>query len=493
MITQLKPKGDIGEPISDTQSVSSFLSVFIALIFIGGPTLIITFPYFQEISSWLAIAICLTVVTIAHLSASYRTYLGVPHVIVLVSLLQLVLAAWWSYYYPLRAQDIGSNIDHYLSYSVPFTCALAFGFFLALIGLKPRSEEEIEQTKGDTEDQQKIGTILNAFIFGGCFLTIAIKYGPIPGSLHFLILLFSCLRYVGGLGVILVNAPNARYKVAFLILFELLLSTDSALFHHFILFIASIMVAILFRYRLGVIKSFLLIFAGVACLFALEYSKIELREEIAIAEENEKGTINQLISWTKHLSTGFYKVSTFSFDEKLCSHISTRFNQGWIVNLVLQHVPEQEPYAHGETIKNAVSASLLPRFLAPNKYTAGGRVYIQRFTGYTPSKQTSMNISLSGEFFANFGRNGAVIFTLFYAFCLGLIIRGFYILSKRHVLWWAFLPYIFFWTYKAEEGFGEILNWMSKSTVIVVAIVILIPTLRDQLWHGVQHDPKDEE
>lgn len=475
-------KDDYTNTAPPPEGGAGLFPVLLSLLLIAAPILLLTFPYFEQVSSWLAVAICLGVATIAHLSVSTRTLLAVPHIIILISLLQLVLAAWWSYYFPLRSNDIGSNIGNYLNYSIPFICALAAGMFIALIGLKSRSEGTIEATKGSQEEQQQINKVLNAFIFGGIALSIFIKIAPIPGFLHFICILLSSLRYVGGLGAILTKTPNLRYKITFLLFFEILLSTNSALFHHLLIFMASVFVAFLFHYRLGIIKTFSLVLIGIASLFVLEYSKIELREEIAEAEASDTGEINQLATWIKYLGQGSYKLVTFSFDEKLYSHISTRFNQGWIVNLVMQHVPDNEPYANGDTIKRAISSSFLPRFLAPDKYSAGGREYFIRFTGYTPSIKTSMNIALAGEFFANFGRNGAITFSLIYGFFLGLIIRGFYHLAKRHILWWAFLPYMFFWTYKAEEGFGEILNWMSKSAFVILALVLLIPTLRAQLW-----------
>ena len=83
-----------------------------------------------------------------------------------------------------------------------------------------------------------------------------------------------------------------------------------------------------------------------------------------------------------------------------------RINQGWIVARIMRYTPNYEPFAGGETIITGIRASLIPRFLDPDKPKAGGRENFTRFTGKLISDNTSMGLSPLGEAYANFGING---------------------------------------------------------------------------------------
>ena len=58
--------------------------------------------------------------------------------------------------------------------------------------------------------------------------------------------------------------------------------------------------------------------------------------------------------------------------ENQFGNIVVRINQGWIIAKVMDNVPSREPYANGETVKNAIIASIFPRFVDPDKAIAGG-------------------------------------------------------------------------------------------------------------------------
>jgi hypothetical protein len=152
-----------------------------------------------------------------------------------------------------------------------------------------------------------------------------------------------------------------------------------------------------------------------------------------------------------------------------------RMNQGYITSRVLAWVPNAEPYARGETVLTAIRASIVPRVLDPNKYIAGGSENFTRFTGMLLINGTSMNLSIPGEMYANFGALGGVLAMLAYGGMIGYIYRWFLKASRRSVLWWAWAPYVLYATLSGEDGFGETLNRITKAMLVMAVIVLVIP------------------
>ena len=151
--------------------------------------------------------------------------------------------------------------------------------------------------------------------------------------------------------------------------------------------------------------------------------------------------------------------------------MNMRLNQGWIISSVMNHVPEKEPYAEGETIRDALYATLVPRILDPDKKIAGGRENFKRFTGQQISEGTSMGISLAGEGYANYGKYGGMIFMLIWGAFFGWFWQRIDKLGIYYptILIWS--PIIFLQVVKAETEFAVVLNHLIKSTLLVFGLL----------------------
>jgi len=129
--------------------------------------------------------------------------------------------------------------------------------------------------------------------------------------------------------------------------------------------------------------------------------------------------------------------------------------------------PSREPFAEGETINEALRSAFMPRFLFPNKVTAGGRTYFYRFTGRQLSDTTSMGLGLVGEAYANYGIQGGILFMfiigLFYNWFIFMIYR----IANKHPTIIFFIPLIFLQVVKAETDFSVIINHLFKASIAV--------------------------
>jgi hypothetical protein len=167
-------------------------------------------------------------------------------------------------------------------------------------------------------------------------------------------------------------------------------------------------------------------------------------------------------------------------DESIANSV-TRFNQGWIIDRVIHHVPAEEPFARGETIWGALRAAALPRVLDPDKLIVNGRVNMERFAGHDMVGDTTMNIGFAGEMYANFGLWGGVLGCGCYALVLGLFFRWAAVLAQKSPFWWAIAVYCGHWAFKAETDIGGVLNYVVKSVVLVFCVSLLMPAMRNEL------------
>jgi hypothetical protein len=150
-------------------------------------------------------------------------------------------------------------------------------------------------------------------------------------------------------------------------------------------------------------------------------------------------------------------------------------------------VPENEPYAHGETIRDGIVASLVPRFLMPGKATAGGQQTFTRFTGLNLLPGTSMGASLLGEGYGNFGWLGGTLFLFVYGFALAAIVTGLCVWFSGNPLFLAFLPNIFLQGIKAETDFVTSANFIAKSALLHLILYVLLRkvlSFRAEQRHG---------
>jgi hypothetical protein len=133
-------------------------------------------------------------------------------------------------------------------------------------------------------------------------------------------------------------------------------------------------------------------------------------------------------------------------------------------------MPKKYDFVKGETIETALYAGLLPRVLAPKKAVAGGRANFERFTGTELPETTSMDISLAGEGYANFGVWGGIVFLFFVGVFYNVIITKVIAISKKYptlVLW---LPVLFFQVIKAETDFATVFNHFTKAAMVAFMI-----------------------
>ncbi|MFA5190451.1 MAG: hypothetical protein WC740_06995 [Verrucomicrobiia bacterium] len=442
-------------------------------------------PLYNKVSLWVGPALLLTIVAIFHIAYAARRYVPLASLAIIVSGIQLVLAAWWSYYHPMLGDlDIGEGIGAYLSYASPAFLAFSAGWFMACIGLSGA----VNKRAWAVAEMMNPGLRreLDLLIFGALGVMLLQRVISF-GSFDFVAVLLMNLRYVGALGWMILGVKGWRLRVAVVIVLEIIFSVESTMFHSVVLWMAVLFCVYALRHQLRSKTIALMACAGLIAIVPLEYAKINLRAATWYGVQTRSRLLDSDVSqMAKPIAFaalfGEFIQGWFSdeVEEEFFQHMSERYNQGWIINRVMLHVPAVEPFAEGETIITAFSDAFLPRFLVDKKYVAGGKEFMRRFAGIEIG-EVSMNLGYAGEMYANFGSHGGIVGVGIYGLLLGLVFRWICRRAMSRPLWWAFAAYILVLGIKAEEGIEDVLNWITKAAVISVAVIYICPALRAAL------------
>ena len=454
----------------------------------------LAWPWYKDVSYWVGPAVALMAITTLHLVFSSPLIVPFPQIAILITGLQYVVAAWLSFYYPPTnpTYDIGNRVAEYLAYGSGATIAFALGWGAALM----KSAGGICRP---SQASRKLLNELDVLFWFGLFCGLAARFIPFQ-SLAFLLVLLANLRYVGAFGRMLLLGDGWRWRIGLTLANEVLLATGVGMFHTLLLWAASGFAIYLYRLRPNRGLILLWVLLGGLLLPSFQEAKWKIRENVWYGGTAElsgarpsafPSSARLAFNWLGYLADDFYRTVTLSWEEEFLTDSLVRYNQGWIINRVMQHVPETEPYARGETLITAAKAAMLPRILAPEKHLSGGRLYMARFAG-VELESASMNLGFAGEMYANFGYYGGIGGCFLYAAALGLMVRWVIKRASRAPLWWVFVPYFGVFAIKAEEGIADVLNWLVKGAVIIAAVYFLFPALRAALSTKQQAPEKED-
>ncbi len=303
------------------------------------------------------------------------------------------------------------------------------------------------------------------YIIAGGGLVTSFLSSYVPGSLGFMFFLLGNLQFVG---VYMILFGDSKFKwLIFAVLMGTVIlgSVARAMFGQLMLWLLFSFLMIAYVVKIPMYGKIILISIGVLLILMIQSTKDEYRKATWYATSSKSNSeiyqellMDRISNPSKLFAAGPLE------------NMGARLNQGWIIARIMGHMPLKYPFVKGETIETAIYAGILPRVLAPNKAKAGGRANFERFTGTALPEGTSMDISLVGEAYANYGVFGGVIFMfivgLFYNWLIVRIVK----IAKNHPVLVLFMPLLFFQVIKAETDFATIFNYITKAALIVYLV-----------------------
>ncbi|MHA7943025.1 hypothetical protein ACJOV8_008125 [Formosa sp. 3Alg 14/1] len=286
--------------------------------------------------------------------------------------------------------------------------------------------------------------------------------GFLPGTLGFFAFILSNFKFAGAIILYFSKDPLLR-KVFYGTLAYLFLSALArGMFHDLILWLVFFYMFWAVKNKPSILFILTTFLIGALSLATLQSVKFAYRASL-----NEGYSGNQVELFYNLMIESLISGSATSEAEEGETGTNVRLNQGWIISAVINHIPANQPYIGGKSIEDAVFASILPRFLNPNKAQAGGRENFRRFTGLELSDGTSMGISIIGEAYGNYGITGGILFMSAWGFFLAKVWSRLFKIVLNNITFIAFLPIAFLQVIKAETELLVVLNHLVKSLIVI--------------------------
>ncbi|REE27443.1 hypothetical protein DFQ09_101274 [Winogradskyella pacifica] len=396
------------------------------------------------------------IITVCYVSYRFIKALGnsipILELLLLIAGLQWVVGPYIEYRTSFQHFKYYMYVDEieYMQYAVPAYLALVIVIYIWLrkLKMKPLPIETFYK-------YSNYAVILVIVGFASDILrSIA------PGGLKFIFFLLANFKFVGA--ILLFFSKKKKHRYVFFAAIGLLVSSSlrSAMFHDLILWGTFFYMFWAYKKKPSFKLNVIILLTGFFMSTIIQAVKSDYRTLVWGGYSGSYTTLFIDIL-SKRLSGGL------SENTEEQGELNVRLNQGWIISAIMEHTPRMQAYADGSTVNEAIMASLLPRFLTPNKKIAGGVENFEKYTGIELGSSTSMGMSLIGEGYANYGRVGGMFFMGIWGCVLGWV---WLFLSKKiehNMIIFFFLPLIFFQVVKAETELVVVLNHLVKSTILV--------------------------
>ena len=136
-------------------------------------------------------------------------------------------------------------------------------------------------------------------------------------------------------------------------------------------------------------------------------------------------------------------------------------------------VPTKVPFSNGAEMYEILEAAILPRFLAPNKLTAGNREIFMKYSGIPLRAGTSMGLSSLGDAYINYGLFGGCIFMFLLGLLYSYVLNIFFKQSKEFPILILFVALVFYYPIRPDCELQTILGHLFKSCFLIASMIFL--------------------
>jgi len=422
-------------------------------------------------SSWEAMGLVVFIMIFhSFINISLKRF-DVRHLILLIASTQWIFGAVLSYNFLSYANYYSMQVtsNEYFSFVVPAVLFYMIGVFFPLNYPMIKKSRYVSYIGW----LQKINRNYDvSLIIIGVTSALLTKTTFVPARFTFIVFLLIGLTYVGL--IMLVTNPNRSKNRKKLFFISIIIIIFSAILRGGVglAFVWLIMLFLIYAYffKVTLVQKVFLFASAFVIVMVMQTIKFTYRDIVWFGNE-KLGMIERLEVFTGLV--GEYDEELTLANETLQESLINRINQGWIISEIMDNMATTNNYFGGETIKKSLLSVILPRWLYSERLQAGGQLYFTKFTGRYLSKTTSMNLSILGEAYGNYGALGAYLFM----FIFGLFLNFTFIVVVKLVLKYPllifFIPVIYQQVIKAENDFFIVLNHLVKASVFVFLVYFI--------------------
>jgi hypothetical protein len=232
----------------------------------------------------------------------------------------------------------------------------------------------------------------------------------LPGDLAFVVYLISLLQYVSSFSLFALNPKKNKVWPAITLLFVLYKSFLAGMYHDAVMWVLFFGVIFIYIIKPTLKVKIAYIFFSIIFILFIQSIKKSYREEVWYGQKSA--------SIATASEVGYSKANTDIIlgEENLLGSLN-RSNQAWIFSSTVDNLDRNKNFQGLTVVYKYLEASLLPRFLAPDKIKSGDKEIFNTFSGHTINAGTSMGLGIFADGYVAYGAIGVYIF----GFVLGLI------------------------------------------------------------------------
>ena len=325
-----------------------------------------------------------------------------------------------------------------------------------------------QKLKGEVLDIDRIKAFINEkktlpYIFIAIGFVSSIIADFFSSQLAFVFYLLGSFKYIGAFMLIL---GNVSLKIIPLILVYgsiIVSSLGEGMFHDLLTWLIFLSAVLAIRFQPKVTAKLFFAIAFIVLSVSIQLLKGDYRQ--ATWERGEEKGINTFAKAYEQSQT-----ENMFFSVKSLSQSNLRINQGFIITHIMKTVPKKVPYSNGSEMREVLEAAILPRFLVPNKLTAGNRDVFMKYTSLTLNKNTSMGLSSLGDAYINFGIIGGCAFMFFLGLLYSEVLKLFFKYSREFPVLLLFTPMVFYYPIRPDCELQTILGHLVKSCFLIFAV-----------------------
>jgi hypothetical protein len=348
--------------------------------------------------------------------------------------------------------------DRYFSMAIPGFLLLALGMLLVPTRIFKPNFKEISKSALLNERY-----LFWMTLFG---LLIRVASGFFSSELAFFMYLLSLVRFVGVFALFALNPVKYRLLALIILGFEVYNGFKHAMFHDAIMWL--IFYALFYLY---IRKPNLLIrifggFSLVVFVLLIQAFKSEYRDRVWVGGASASlETISDV---------GFEKANSedLAGENNLLATLN-RGNQAWIFASTVDNMDRTRDFQAMNNVNLYLEAAFLPRFLAPDKITAGNGEIFNKFSGHQINSSTSMGLGVFADGYIAYGQLGVFVFSFFLGLLFSLtfkLVEGWTRISPFYVL--LILP-ILNYAVRPDCELQTTINHLAKSVLVYGGFVNL--------------------
>lgn len=265
--------------------------------------------------------------------------------------------------------------------------------------------------KTDFKQVNQVSILNKGFLIKITIFGIVLKFvtTSVPGEAEFFVYLLGLMRFVGAFALLSID-KKLWFWSAIVVLMELASGFLQGMFHDALMWTIFFGLFYIYAIKPTVRVKMIGISSVITLILFVQSIKASYREQVWSGDKSASFETVALVGSSKANSEQLIG------EENLLGTLN-RGNQAWIFASTVNNMNRVKNFQGLTNVNKYIEASLLPRFLAPNKIKSGDKEIFNKFSGHFINENTSMGLGVFADGYIAYGAWGVYVF----GFVLGLI------------------------------------------------------------------------